>query len=422
MNKLDDEKKTVIFVMPRLPFPTTSGRKTSLYHYCKILSDELGYRLVVAAFLENGDDINLKPDFIDELIVLPKAGIFEKVFNVFFKSLILKICPIQVSLFWSRKAKKVIDRSVISYKPCVVIADMVRTIDYIKNIDCYRIADLDDRISLRYEREMKNNLDDINPYGAFLYTLPCFIRNMVMREKIKSFVMKNEIMLLKKYEKNVALQCDRTILVAQKEVESLNLEINAQKAVCVPIGVDIDYYVPCYDVNKNNIIAFLGAMNVAHNEGAVKYFIKEIMPKILKFVPDAKFVVIGGGGDESLFNLSDEHIFFTGRVDDVRETLAEAKVFVCPMSFGSGIKTKNLEAMAMGLPIVTTSIGAENIDAKNGEEWFVVDSDIDFVEKVVFLLNNSCVADEMGKKARRYVENNWTWKKARYSLEEAIMF
>lgn len=67
-----NKEKTILFVMPRLPFPAVSGRKTSLYHYCRILSQELGYRLVVAAFLESGDNPNLKPDFIDKLVILDK--------------------------------------------------------------------------------------------------------------------------------------------------------------------------------------------------------------------------------------------------------------------------------------------------------------------------------------------------------------
>ena len=58
------KQETILFVMPRLPFPTTSGRKMSLYHYCRILSEELGYRLVVAAFLENGDEVKDVPYFI----------------------------------------------------------------------------------------------------------------------------------------------------------------------------------------------------------------------------------------------------------------------------------------------------------------------------------------------------------------------
>mgnify|MGYP002240203480 CR=1 FL=1 len=80
-------------------------------------------------------------------------------------------------------------------------------------------------------------------------------------------------------------------------------------------------------------------------------------------------MVVGGGASENLLKLQSEHVTFTGRVEDVRDYLEECSVFVCPMTFGSGIKTKNLEAMAMGLPVVTTSIGAENINAQNGRDW-----------------------------------------------------
>ena len=104
-----DKSKTVLFVMPRLPFPASSGRKTSLYHYCRILSEELGYRLIVAAFLENGDDPSNKPDFIDELIILPKSGALKKVNSILINSFILRKMPMQVALYWHSKAKKIID-------------------------------------------------------------------------------------------------------------------------------------------------------------------------------------------------------------------------------------------------------------------------------------------------------------------------
>ena len=77
------KQETILFVMPRLPFPTTSGRKMSLYHYCRILSEELGYRLVVAAFLENGDEVKDVPYFIDRLEILPKASSKEKIKTIF---------------------------------------------------------------------------------------------------------------------------------------------------------------------------------------------------------------------------------------------------------------------------------------------------------------------------------------------------
>ena len=98
--------------MPRLPFPATSGRKTSLYHYCRILSEELGYRLIVAAFLEKGDDPQVRPEFIDRLEILPKPSATTKIKNIFVDSVLLKKKPMQVSLYWNPNAKVVIDKIV----------------------------------------------------------------------------------------------------------------------------------------------------------------------------------------------------------------------------------------------------------------------------------------------------------------------
>ena len=197
--------KTILFVMPRLPFPASSGRKTSLYHYCRILSKELGYRLVVAAFLESGDDPKQKPDFIDRLIVLPKASAKTRIVNIFRESLILRHKPMQVSLYWNPEAKAIVDRIVQEEKPEYVIGDMVRSIEYIKNISSYRISDLDDRISLRYQRQLETDIDGINPYGAFLNTVPKFIQKIMLMKPIKLAVVKNEIALLKKYEIDMGL-------------------------------------------------------------------------------------------------------------------------------------------------------------------------------------------------------------------------
>ena len=111
--------KKILFVMPRLPFPATSGRKTSLYHYCRILSEELGYKLIVAAFLEKGDDPNLKPKFIDRLEILPKPTSVTKIKNILFDSVLLKRKPMQVSLYWNPEAKKIIDTLVDEENPDV---------------------------------------------------------------------------------------------------------------------------------------------------------------------------------------------------------------------------------------------------------------------------------------------------------------
>jgi glycosyltransferase involved in cell wall biosynthesis len=420
MQKDINKKQTILFVMPRLPFPATSGRKTSLYNYCRIISNDLGYRLVVAAFLEDGDNPAIKPDFIDKLVVLPSPSAKSKAVNIAWRSLLKKDWPMQVALFWSPKAKKIVNRVFREERPVAVIGDMVRSTEYIRDLPTYRIADLDDRISLRYQRQLDTDIDGINPYGAYINAIPFALRRPLLSKLVKTEVVKNEINLLHKYEIKMGQVCDRTIFVASKEANQFNKELKKEKAIAVPIGVDVDFFKPRHGKAKENIIGFLGAMSVAHNEFAASHFIKDILPLVLKKVPDARFMVIGGGVSDELRSFASGHVVFTGRVPDVREYLEKCKVFVCPMTFGSGIKTKNLEAMSMGLPIVTTSIGAENIDVANSKEWFVTDNDMDFADRVTEILHDDNLVEEMGNRAAAYIRENWTWKAAEIKFSEIL--
>lgn len=414
------KEKKVLFITTRLPFPTTSGRKSSLFHYCRIIK-ELGYKLIVASF-DDGTDLALKPDFIDELIILPNPNKKTKILNLLKYSFIQRKYPMQVSLYWDKKIDDQIKKLVSEKNPNIVIADMIRTTEYLKNLEnVYTIADLDDRLSLRYSRQLECNIEDVNPYGLFLTSLPKIIQKILLINFIKKNVMKNEIKLLKKYELSMGKLADCVIFVAENETNNFNKELGVDKAITVPIGVDINYFKYSKEPeNLEDIIGFLGVLNVSHNENAVKKFASNVMPLILEKKPSAKFLVIGGGASSELKKLEQEHIIFTGYVDDAREYLKKCKVFICPLLFGSGIKTKNLEAMALGLPVVTTTIGAENINAKNGVDWFIEDDPANITEKIIELLDNKNIRLQTGKNAAKFVKNNFTWDVAKKNLKKAF--
>lgn len=416
---MEKNKTKVLFIMPRLPFPAQSGRKTSLFNYCKILSTNLNCELHVAAFLENGDDVLLKPDFIDKLIVLKSATKFEKLKNIVLFSFFKSVFPIQTSLFYSKKTKKFINELVEKENYDIVISDMIRTTEYLKDNKCYKIADLDDRISLRYKRQLLEDFDNINPYGAFINNFPNLFKNIVLFKPIKAFVTKKEIKLLEKYEKEIANYSNKVVFVAENETKQYNVDTNSNKGYTIPIGVDCEYFKP-QNVKKENSIVFLGALSVAHNENAVINFIENIFPYVLKKSPECKFVIIGGGASEKLLNYSNDNVIFTGRVDDVRKYMSKAKIFVCPMTFGSGIKTKNLEAMALGMAVVTTSIGAENINAISGKDWIVEDENEAFANCIVHLMCDDKSREIVQNNARKFIENNFTWEVAKNKFESII--
>ena len=237
-------------------------------------------------------------------------------------------------------------------------------------------------------------------------------------------ILKSEVSLLKKYERNIAKSYNKIVFVADREAEILNNELEFDRAVAVPLGVDFEYYSEFFGKQKKNqhTIAFLGAMSVAHNEAGAIHFIKDIFPLIQEKVSDAKFIIVGGGITNKLKKVAEENssVIFTGRVDDVRTEVGKCQVFVCPLTFGSGIKTKNLEAMAMGVPVVTTSIGAENINAIDGQDWLIADDNRKFADQVVRVMTDNCLSEKLTQNGNVYVKENFTWDVAKERMKQIV--
>lgn len=413
--------KRLVFLTARLPFPASSGRKNVMYNYCKILHETYGYDITVVSYLEDGDDPNAKPDFISDVIVLPKVSAKKKIKNLLLRTFIQRRWPMQVSLFWDSSNAVHIKEVLNDIKPDVVMCDMVRMTEYARDYQGYKIADLDDMLSIRYERQLSQDMAVINPYGAYLYSLPKSVQKILSLPRIKRMILASEVSLLKKYERDIAKIYNKTVFVAEREAIILNSELSFDRAVAVPLGVDVDYYGEFFDKQKKNqhTIAFLGAMSVAHNEAGAIHFIRDIFPLIQEKVPDSKFVIVGGGITEQLKKVAkgNDSVVFTGRVEDVRTEVGKCQVFVCPLSFGSGIKTKNLEAMAMGVSVVTTTIGAENINAVNGSDWIIADDNREFAQAVIDLMNDDEKRRSMEKHAFQYVKECFTWKVAKEHLK-----
>lgn len=414
--------KKIVFITSRLPYPANSGRKNVMYNYCKILHEVYKYEVYVASFLEMGDVVEPKPPFIKDVFILRNVGTKKKLTNLFLKTFLTRKYPIQVSLYYDEQIKLELWDFIDEINPEFIMADMVRTTEYIRDYNGFKIADLDDLISIRYKRQIKMNLKYINPYGSYLYSLPEIIQMILSCVPFKKYILKKEIYLLEKYEEDISSCFDKTVFVAQHEADLLNEKMKFDKAVSIPLGVDVEYFGEYYNkLNvEQNTICFLGAMSVAHNESGVIYFIKEVLPLVRDKVQNAKFIIVGGGVTELVRKLAaeDQNIILTGRVKDVRRHVGQSSVFVCPLTFGSGIKTKNLEAMAMGVPVVTTSIGAENINAVNNRDWIVADSSLDFANAIIELLNNKEKASLLRKNANKFVTDNFTWKIAEEKMTQ----
>jgi glycosyltransferase involved in cell wall biosynthesis len=247
---------------------------------------------------------------------LPNPSGKAKMKNLLCKTLLQQKFPMQVSLFWDEKIKDRIDSILSEEKPDYVIADLIRTTEYLKDFPGYKMADLQDLFSLRYERQIKMDLATLNPYGAYLFRLPGFIQKILSITFIKKAVMKAEIKLLKKYEKQIGKQYNRIMFVAKNEGEKYNQMLGEKKALVTPLGVDYEQFSEKLNVRKiPNSIAFMGALNVAHNENGITYFAKKVFPLVQKTIPEAKLYIIGGGVTDTVKKLASDnsYTYWSGR-------------------------------------------------------------------------------------------------------------
>lgn len=168
-------------------------------------------------------------------------------------------------------------------------------------------------------------------------------------------------------------------------------------------------------------ILFLGAMQRPQNVESARYFWESIWPSVKREVPEAEFWVAGGGVSKSMERelSSDDRVKITGFIDQVEEMYKSASVFVAPILSGGGVIVKILDAMAAGVPVVTTPYGNEGIRAEPGKEVFVTDNPVHFASSVVNLLRDEKLRNAVGSAGRQYVENNFSEDSLLATVERA---
>jgi GT2 family glycosyltransferase/glycosyltransferase involved in cell wall biosynthesis len=153
---------------------------------------------------------------------------------------------------------------------------------------------------------------------------------------------------------------------------------------------------------------FVGSFRHDPNRVAVDWFVREVLPHIVKQEPAAKLVIAGSDPPPPhAYADSAANLQMLGYVDDVRAPLAQYSVFVCPILSGSGVRVKLLEAFAAGIPVVSTHVGAEGLATEDGAICALADDPAAFAARAIDLLRNPAAAAQMATRARAEVEASW---------------
>jgi len=221
---------------------------------------------------------------------------------------------------------------------------------------------------------------------------------------------------IKHYEKTYNA-FDYCIVVNNKDKLLLSENIHIPIEV-IANGVDTQYFSNS-SIEEDTKLVFLGDMSTPPNNDAVRYFIDNIYPEVLK-EKSVKLYIVGRNPSNYIQSLSDENIVVTGSVEDVRTYLTRGSIFITPMISGTGIKNKILEAMSMELPVVSTSIGISGIESENNIHFLLADNPDDFKKCIIRLIDDKSLRNKIGNNARLFVDKNYSWEKSMQKFDEII--
>jgi polysaccharide biosynthesis protein PslH len=188
----------------------------------------------------------------------------------------------------------------------------------------------------------------------------------------------------------------------------------------IPIAVDTDQIQPVCRQPGSKTILTLGTLHYPPNADGVRWFLQEVFPVVRQSIPEAKLTVVGKNPPHDLIQSARENpewVTVTGYVRDLRPHLQSSAIVVIPVRAGSGMRVRILDAFAFGMPVVTTTVGLEGIDALHGEHVLVGDTAGEFAENVVRLLGDEDMQAKLSLNGRRLVEGRYHWKNALKSMD-----
>ena len=217
---------------------------------------------------------------------------------------------------------------------------------------------------------------------------------------------------MRRVEREQCLRFDHVVAVSPEDAAVFREAYGVERVSSVPTGVDTDFFRPSGTVSRKPAsIVFTGSMDWMPNEDGMVWFVEEILPRIEQAEPEATLTIVGRNPTARVKALAEgrPRVTVTGTVADVRPYLEAASVVVVPLRVGGGTRIKIYEAMGMERAVVSTTIGAEGLDVRDGRHLILADDDAAFAEAVIGLLRSPERAAEIGRSAASHVRTHFGW-------------
>ena len=303
--------------------------------------------------------------------------------------------PFQVLLFTERKKIREIRHAIMSRAPDVLLAQMVRTAEYVKDLDVVpHVLDIMDTLHAGAEREAKK--------------APRWKRPLLLEEGRR----------LLRYEHRMPQYFDACTIISEQDRQLLP-HPDKSRVYVVPNGVDFDYFslkegiAPLEQQNPTFDVAFCGNLGYAPNIVAARFLSLEVAPEFERQTGrPLRALICGAQPTQAVKSLSTRHIHVLGDVSDIRSAYISAPIFIAPMLVNTGLQNKLLEAMSLQRACLTTPRALAALGCEVGNAVAIAEDATSFAREIQRLLEDEPGRLNMGTSAAQIARDHFSWKQA----------
>lgn len=384
-----------LYLAQRIPYPPNKGEKIRTFHQIEYLLKN-GHEVFLCCPYSTDDELPLFNQLNE------KYGVTTSTFKLgpaLFRYLsgLISHQPLSVSNFYSTGLQKLIDHLIATESMQNIVCTSSGMAQYVFNSSALAQAKNRPRLVMDF---MDLDSDKWRQYSDS--SLPPM-----------KWVYQREARLLSRYEQRINNEFDASFFISQAEVD-----LFCQNADCAKMpfaignGMESDFFSPATNPPQNDapVFIFTGVMDYKPNVDAVLWFSSNVWPKIINKYPGSRFIVAGMNPVESVVGLKKvDGIQVTGFVDDILPFYHQSDFFVAPLRIARGVQNKVLQAFSCGLPVISTSMGAEGIDYTEGENILIADTPEAFFNHIEKLIDDKDLCRSLKQNARELIENHYAW-------------
>lgn len=384
----------IAVVTSRFPHPLEKGDKLRLYFQIKYLAQH--HEIILLSLVDEPvpkssfDHIQSLCKTIHTFHLQKNKAQWNAV-----KSLMGKT-PLEVAYFFDKKIKQQIEQIIHTEQPAHIFCQLIRVSEYIRHLPIPKTLDYMDAFSLGMLRRAENS-------------------NFIFK-----YFLKRDAEKIAKYEAAIYHDFNHHTIISKQDKQLLKFK-EKQNIHILSNGVDVDFFTPNSDAEKTYDIAFVGNMGYYPNVQAATFLVKKILPKIQSTFPQLRILIAGARPSIDVKNLASNQVHISGWVDDIREAYASTKIFVAPIFHGRGQQNKILEAMAMGIPCITSDQVNKAIGAIHGRSILIANDAKSCQEQISLLLKNPELQKKLSAEGLALVRKKFSWQKYGKQLEDIFV-